>query len=211
LGWPQNYFFDHVDVEIQKAIEAVARFYEGAGARVIPVDVGFFHQTTDPSTAMALAEAREWHQAQGYFPARAAEYGEDVRKRLEMGADVRAVDYLDAWQILAATHAACESLFGTVHAVLAPVTPVAATPIGTKVITLAGHEEPVRSALLRLCRPANFAHLPAISLPCGFTAGRLPIGLQLIGPRYGEESLCAVARVYEQAHAWRQARPELAS
>ena len=64
--------------------------------------------------------------------------------------------------------------------------------------------EPVRAALLRLCRPANLAGLPAISVPCGFTSEGLPVGLQVIGPRCGEEIVLRLALAFEQAHSWHE-------
>jgi Asp-tRNA(Asn)/Glu-tRNA(Gln) amidotransferase A subunit family amidase len=76
-------------------------------------------------------------------------------------------------------------------------------------LTLDGQEEPVRAALLRLCRPANLAGLPAISVPCGFTRAGLPVGLQIIGPRCSEEMVLRLALAYEQAHPWHTKHPVL--
>jgi aspartyl-tRNA(Asn)/glutamyl-tRNA(Gln) amidotransferase subunit A len=209
LGRPREYFFEQVDAEVQQAVERAARACEALGARITEVSLPRLHDMTEPSTHMALAEARAWHQSQGWFPARAADYGEDVRKRLEMGADVRAVDYIESLRLKALLTAEMRGVFRNVDAIVAPVTPVAATLIGQKVALCGGQEEPVRAALLRLNRPANFTGLPAISVPCGFTRGGLPMGLQLIGQPFGECDLCAMARAYEQAHEWHQAHPPL--
>jgi aspartyl-tRNA(Asn)/glutamyl-tRNA(Gln) amidotransferase subunit A len=209
LGRPREYFFEQIDAEVQQAVEQAARACETLGARITEVSLPRLHDMTEPSTHMALAEARAWHQSQGWFPARAADYGEDVRKRLEMGADVRAVDYIESLRLKALLAAEMRAVFRSVDAIVAPVTPVAATLIGQKVVFSGGQEEPVRAALLRLNRPANFTGLPAISVPCGFTRGGLPMGLQLIGQPFGEPDLCAIARAYEQAHEWHQARPPL--
>lgn len=207
LGWPRDYFFERIDTSIRAAVQAAMRDLEALGARFEEISLPQLHRATDPSTALALAEALEWHKSQGYWPARAAEYGEDVRKRLELGGDVRAIDYLDAWKIEAEVQLDFQIAFQKVHAMVAPVTPIAATPLGAKVVSIDGQDEPVRAALLRLCRPANFTHLPAMSLPCGFTSDGLPIGLQLIGQRWGEYDLCAIARAYEQSHDWHKRRP----
>jgi len=209
LGRPREYFFEGLDAEVQQAVERAVQACEELGARVVEAAVPGMREMTEPSTHMALAEARAWHQSQGWFPARAGDYGEDVRKRLEMGAEVRAVDYIESLRRKALLTAEMRGVFRRVDAIFAPVTPVAATLIGQNVVLLGGQEEPVRAALLRLNRPANFAGLPAISVPCGFTSGGLPIGLQLIGPPFGERDLCHIARAYEQAHEWRKARPPL--
>ena len=71
-------------------------------------------------------------------------------------------------------------------------------------------KETVRSALVRLNRPANLTGHPAISIPCGFTRSGLPIGLQLIGPNWSEARLLAIALVYEDATDWHKRRLPLA-
>jgi len=82
LGWPREYFFDRVDSEIKRAIEAAAKVLENLGAGVEEISLPHIAESVDPSTQIALAEALEYHESQGYFPARAADYGKDVRKRL---------------------------------------------------------------------------------------------------------------------------------
>jgi aspartyl-tRNA(Asn)/glutamyl-tRNA(Gln) amidotransferase subunit A len=84
---------------------------------------------------------------------------------------------------------------------------VAAPPIGAKLVRIGAEEESVRSAMVRLNRPANFTGVPAISVPCGFTREGLPIGLQLMGPAWSEPRLLRLANAYEQATGWHQNFP----
>ncbi|MGH9778701.1 MAG: amidase family protein, partial [Candidatus Acidiferrales bacterium] len=138
---------------------------------------------------------------------RAADYSDDVRKRLELGGEVKATDYLRAWETKQEFLADFAAAFEQVDAILAPTTPVAASPIGAHSVRIggptaanpAGDEENVRTALLRLNRPQNLTGLPAISVPCGFTRAGLPIGMQLIAASWEEAELLRIARVYEQA------------
>ncbi len=65
------------------------------GARIENVSLPHLHESVQASTNIGLAEATDYHESQGYFPARAPEYGDDVRGRLEAGENVRAVDYLE--------------------------------------------------------------------------------------------------------------------
>jgi aspartyl-tRNA(Asn)/glutamyl-tRNA(Gln) amidotransferase subunit A len=58
-----------------------------------------------------------------------------------------------------------------------------------------------------MTRPANLTGNPAISIPCGFTAQGLPVGLQLIGPRWGEARLLSIALAYEQSTEWHRRHP----
>ncbi len=207
LGLPADYFFEWLDVDIRRAVEAAVRLCKDLGAAVREVSMPWIAPSDDAGTKIALAEASHWHRAQGWFPQRAEDYGEDVRKRLEMGLEISAADYLAAKDKQASISASAAEVFHGIHALVAPVTPVAATPIGEKMASVCGRQEPVRGALLRLNRPANFTGLPAMSLPCGFTRAGLPVGLQLIGPPLGELALCALGRVYEQASDWHLHRP----
>ncbi len=209
LGWPREYFFDKLDAEVRRAVEAAARTFEQHGARIEEISLSHIGESVDPSTHIALAEATAFHQSAGYFPARAAEYSQEVRARLERGAEVRAVDYLKAFEVQKVVRADFEAAFIRVDAILAPTVPVPAPCIGEKVVTIGSEEETVRAALLRLNRPANFTGLPAISVPCGFTQKGLPIGLQLIGPAFDEARLLRIAYAYERATEWHKRRPAI--
>ena len=127
---------------------------------------------------------------------------DDVRHRLEQGTQVRAVNYLRGLAMKAEAEKDFQAVFDRVDAIVAPVTAVSATRIGQPDVEIAGETETVRSALVRMNRPANFTGHPAISLPCGFTREGLPVGLQLIGPRWSEARLLAIAFAYEQATEW---------
>jgi aspartyl-tRNA(Asn)/glutamyl-tRNA(Gln) amidotransferase subunit A len=207
LGWPKQYFFERVDPEVQRAIEVATGVFRSAGARVEEVSVPHLADSPEPSANIALAEATHYHQSQELYPARAAEYGADVSSRLEMGTQVRAVDYLRAFEVKRQIEHDFESAFERVDAILAPAVPIAAPRIGESEVKIADEKETVRSALVRLNRPTNLTGHPAISVPCGFTLGGLPVGLQLIGPRWAEASLLAIALVYEEATAWHSQHP----
>src|SRR5712691_1380451 len=203
LGIPQDYFWDRVDDEVREILTKALHESERHGVVLHEFRSTEIHRWTEPSTHIALADATAFHQQAGWFPARAREYGDDVRKRLEMGADVRATDYLRALEMrqLAWLH-----LFGqgkdsvTFHALAVPTTPFAAPPIDSEEVSLKGQAEPVRAGLVRLNRPLNFAEVPAISIPFGFTASGLPVGLQLIGLSWAERHLLRIAHAFERAH-----------
>ena len=210
LGWPKQYFFHRIDREVRDAIEAAAKRFESLGARIVDVSLPGVDRSVDPSTNIALAEATQYHESQGYFPAQAEQYGEEVRRRLELGREVRAVDYLNALEVKRAVTREFDAAFENVDAILAPTLPIAAPLIGEKEVMIGDEKETVRSALVRLNRPANLTGHPAISIPCGFTRSGLPIGLQLIGPNWSEARLLAIALVYEDATDWHKRRLPLA-
>ena len=211
LGWPKDYFFERIDPEVQQAIGVAGKVLQQIGARIQDVSLPHLADSQESATNIALAEATRYHQSQGFYPARTADYGSDVSGRLEMGAQVRAVHYLRGLEVKREVEQDFDSAFNRVDAILAPAVPIAAPRIGENELIIAGEKETVRSALVRLNRPANFTGHPAIAIPCGFTQEGLPIGLQLIGPKWGEATLLAIAFAFEQTTNWHTRHPEFSA
>ncbi|HKO05609.1 MAG TPA: amidase [Candidatus Acidoferrales bacterium] len=209
VGLPRDYFFDRLAPEVMAAIQAARGVWEKRGVRFAEVALPQLEAANRATLPIALAEAYQYHRAAGYFPARAADYSEDVRARLEKGASVTAADYLDARAVCRRSTEELRSCGERVDALLAPTVPIAAPRIGQERVAIAGAEEDVRGALLRLCRPANLWGAPAISIPCGATAEGLPIGAQLIGFEGREAELLTLAEMFEQATEWHARRPSL--
>jgi len=210
IGWPKQYFFERIDREVHDAIESAAKCFKSLGATIKQVSLPGLEHSVEPSTNIALAEATQYHESQGYFPAQADKYGDDVRYRLELGRKILAADYLHALDVKREITREFDLVFENVDVILAPTLPIAAPRIGEKEVIIGGEKETVRSALVRLNRPANLTGHPAISIPCGFTRGGLPIGLQLIGPHWSEARLLSIALAYEDATEWHKRRPQLA-
>ena len=211
VGWPKQYFFERIDGEVYGAIESAAKCFKSLGATIKPVALPGLEHTVEPSTKIALAEATQYHESQGYFPAQAGKYGDDVRHRLELGRKVLAADYLHALDVKQEITRELDAVFTDNDVILAPTLPVAAPLIDIREVMIAGEKETVRSAFVRLNRPANLTGHPAISIPCGFTCSGLPIGLQLIGPHWSEARLLSIAQAYEDATEWHKQRPQPAS
>jgi len=211
LGWPKDYFFERIDPEVQQVIGVAGKVLQQIGARIQDVSLPHLADSQESATNIALAEATRYHQSQGFYPARTADYGSDVSGRLEMGAQVRAVHYLRGLEVKREVEQDFDSAFKLVDAILAPAVPIAAPRIGENELIIAGEKETVRSALVRLNRPANFTGHPAIAIPCGFTQEGLPIGLQLIGPKWGEATLLAIAFAFELATNWHTRHPEFSA
>lgn len=208
LGWPRDFFFERVDDEVAQAIETAVKLLEKRGARVRQISLPHITDSADAGTQIALAEALHYHQSAGFYPARAADYGADVRSRLELGGNVRAADYLRALDARAPIMAEFDAALAGVDAIVAPPAPIAAPRIGESVVRIRGEEETVRSALVRVSRPANFTRHPAISIPCGFTSESMPIGLQLIGRHWDEACLLEIAGFYESETDWHTRHPK---
>ncbi len=207
IGLPREHFFDGLDPEVGAAVEAAARQMERLGARLRDVSLPGVAGWVAEAAEIAFAEARRYHESAGYFPARAAEYGRDVRRLLERGGEIRAVDYLADTDHMRQVRAGWDEMLSGFDALLTPATPIPAPPLGRRTAPIEGREETVRAALLRLCRPANFTGAPALVLPCGFTRAGLPIGLQLMGPLWSEQRLLHIGYAYEQSTEWHNRHP----
>jgi len=207
LGWPREYFFESLDDEVRNTVESARRKLQSLGATVEEVSLPRIHESVEPSTQIAFAEALAAHRAAGWYPAQRSKYSEELQRRLEAGFEIRAADYLGALEAQKNARADFDAAFERVEALVVPTVPVAAPRIGEDKVMIAGREETVRAALIRLNRPANFTGLPAISIPCGFTGSGLPIGLQMIGRAFDEAGLLRIARAFEQATEWHLRRP----
>ncbi len=199
LGIPKEFFFDVLSPEVAAGYDGATRILGKNGAHLKKVSLPRLYQTEEAGNQIAWAEALHYHQQSGWFPSRASEYGEDVRSRLEMGTSVSAVTYLQALEMRERFIAEFHALLSEsgLDALVVPTTPITAPLIDEESISIDGTPHPTRALLLRLNRPANLAGIPAISVPCGFTKGTLPIGLQFIGPLHSEPFLLALATQFE--------------
>lgn len=202
VGVPRDFFLKIVSVEVEYAFESALRVLRKLGATLKEASIPLLQETEDAGNQIAWAEATHYHQHAGWFPDRAADYGEDVRTRLELGAKVTATMYLQALEqreaFIGGFHAAMAD--AKLDALVVPTTPIPAPAIGEETTAVCGSNHPTRALLLRNNRPANLAGLPAISISCGLTPDGLPVGLQLIGCVTDETLLLRIACSFELAH-----------
>jgi len=201
LGIPRQLFFDALSPDVRRAFDSALGDLRKAGMKTTDVSIPLLDETEDAGNHIAWVEASLFHSQQGFFPARAAEYGEDVRSRLEMGAKISALDYLRALEIqkqfVQQFHLALAD--SDADAIVVPTTPIDAPLMDQETSRIRAHDYPTRALLLRLNRPANLAGVAAISLPCGFTPAGLPIGLQIMGGVASEAVLLRVAQIFERS------------
>jgi len=151
-----------------------------------------------------MPEASLAHMERGWLSERLDAYTEKTRSRLLQGQAIPAVDYLRAQQQRRAFSSYLRSSMQVVHALVLPTIPMPAILIeqADTDILIDGVTENATVALLRLTMPYNLAGLPAISLPCGFSAGGLPIGLQVVGKPFEEAMILRIAHAYQQLTDW---------
>ncbi|MGA7567332.1 MAG: amidase [Terriglobales bacterium] len=201
IGIPRPFFFDDLDPEIAAATENAIEVFRKLNAEIreikldVPID-----RTLASAEAYAYHKIFVEHSPELYQPATLA--------RIKSGAAISPDDALRARRELDAARESIRQIFDEVDVLLTPTVPIPPPKIGD----LREHPEDLRPReliMLRNTRPFNVWGTPAISIPCGFTAAGLPIGLQLAAaPRHGIMLLQA-AQAYEQATSWHQQMPSL--
>jgi len=210
LGRPREHYWEKLDPEVRRAADAAVRDMEKRGAVVREVSLPHLKESLSAATEVSTAEIYHVHESAGYFPARAADYGESVRNRIAAGSTVLAHRFLAGLDVRKRLLAEFDAAFEEVDAIVAPTLPVPAPPIGAEFMQIDGEQVGVRPAVVGHARPPNFTGLPAISIPCGFTDAGLPIGLQLIGRAFDEATLLRIACSYERTHDWGERHPQIA-
>ena len=127
-----------------------------------------------------------------------------MRLRLQVGLQLRAVDYLGGLESQRRLRAEVEEQFAKMDVLVTPTTVFTATRIEDELST-SGREIYIH----RFTCPFNLTGQPAISLPCGFDSLGLPVGLQIVGRPFDEETVLRAAHAYEQATEWHLRRPPL--
>ena len=225
IGIPREYFGEGLDPEVAASVQAAVRFYESQGCTVKDVSlphteygIGVYYiiATAECSSNLARFDGiRYGHRSKDakdaveiYSKSRAEGFGAEVKRRIILGTYVLSSGYYDAYYLRAQKVRTLIrqdflNAYRDVDVILTPTAPTPAFRRGAKADPLA----------MYLCDiytiGVNLAGLPAVSVPCGFSADGRPIGMQLIGQPFGEAELLAMAHTYERAHAWGQRRPTL--
>jgi aspartyl-tRNA(Asn)/glutamyl-tRNA(Gln) amidotransferase subunit A len=225
IGIPKEYFGEGLDPEIGATVERAVAFYKAQGCEIREVSLPHTRYCLDTYYIIATAEAssnlarydgiRYGHRSKNakdivdlYFQSRAEGFGAEVKRRIILGTYVLSSGYYDAYYLRAQKVRTLIrrdflNAYREVDALLTPTSPIPAFKLGEK-------SDPLAMYLCDIYTiGVNLAGLPAISVPCGFTSGNLPIGLQLIGQPFREADLLAVAHAYERAHDWHTKTPTL--
>jgi aspartyl-tRNA(Asn)/glutamyl-tRNA(Gln) amidotransferase subunit A len=227
LGLAKEYMIGGLDPEVKRAIEGAVEQFTKLGAEVVEVSLPHTDYAIATYYIIATAEAsanlarfdgiRYGLRVDGadpielYGKTRGAGFGPEVKRRIILGTYVLSSGYYDAYYLRAQkvrTLIRQDFLkaFEKVDAILTPTSPTAAFKVGEK------SADPLQMYLMDIFTiSCNLAGICGISVPCGFTATqpRLPIGLQLLGKPFGEETILRLAHAYEQSTAWRKEKPPL--
>ena len=205
VGFPKPNFFERTQKEVREKILQALKVFEQLGARIQEVDLGGVRDAGRVFAVIVIAEALAFHW--NWISKRPQDYGADLRERMENSKDQPTVAYLHAQEKRRKITQVFEEILKKVDVVVTPTLPVVATGLEEKEIKIGRLREVVRTVLLRFTPPGNLTGLPAISVPCGFSANHLPIGMQIFGRRYDEATVLRVAYAYEQATPWNRGFP----
>ncbi len=195
IGLPRNFYFDHIDKEVDAAVYFLGYTAEDLGAELMRVQVPDGEQLNTLAHVTLLAEAASVHEP--YLRKRRKTYGDDVRALLDMGRIVPAVDYLQAQRLRKRILGVYLDILKRVDALLLPATPMTAPRIGQKQVEILGETEDTRIAATRLLRGFNLLGLPVLALPAGFSSAGLPIGCQIVGRPWDEPLLLRIGAALE--------------
>ena len=225
LGLPDEYFIDGMDPDVERAVRQAIDVLKGLGARIERVSLPTTRHSLAAYYVILPAEAssnlarydgvkfglrvagRDLVEMESRT--RSAGFGAEVKRRIMLGTYALSAGYYDAYygkaqSVRTLVRREFAAAFARVDLIVAPTTPNVAFKHGEKEDPLAMYLNDVFTI------PGNLSGIPGVSVPCGFSATGLPIGLQVLGRPLDEARVLRAAYAYEQATTWRARRPELA-
>ena len=226
VGVPKEYFIKGIDVEVEGAVKNAIRLIEDLGCPVEEISLPHTEYAVSTYYLIAPSEASSNlarydgvrygfrvpdsnSLREMYHRTRAEGFGAEVKRRIMIGTYALSAGYYDAYYLKAQRVRTLikrdfEEAFKKVDIIITPTSPEVAFKIGEKT------DDPLKMYLSDIFTiPCNLAGLPGISIPCGFTSGGLPIGLQFLGRPFDEETILRVAHAYELRTNWRGRRPPI--
>lgn len=219
IGLPKEYYIEGLDADVQAAMSQAIETYKKLGAEFVDISLPhtdyavatyYLIATAEASSNLARYEGVRFghrsEQAEGLIDmmtkSRSEGFGAEVKRRIMLGTYALSSGYYDAYYVKAQKVRTLImrdfiQAFDAVDMILTPVAPTPAFKIGEKI------NDPLQMYLSDIFTiPANLAGTCAMSIPSGFSGSGLPIGLQLIGKPFGEESILRAAHAFEQATEW---------
>ena len=226
VGVPHAFVSEGVDEGVRRAFDEALTTLRDAGAALVDIElphakyaipVYYLVATAEASSNLARYDGvRYGHRSTHakdlkdmYSLTRDEGFGPEVKRRIMLGTYVLSAGYYDAFylkaqQVRTLLRQDYEQAFEKVDVVAMPASPVPPFRLGEKTA------DPLQMYLTDIFTvSANLAGLPGISVPCGFAGERLPVGLQLTGKMFDEETLLRVADAYERATPWHRQRPPI--
>ena len=228
IGVAREFFATGLDAEIERAVREALNVYKNLGARIEEISLPhspyaiaayYLVATAEASSNLARYDGVHFgHRAPKekfdglldmYAQTRGEGFGAEVKRRIMLGTHVLSTGYVDAYYLKALRVRRLikndfDQAFSHCDVVIGPTSPTPAFKIGAKV------NDPLAMYLSDIYTiSANLTGMAGMSIPCGFTKEKLPIGLQILAPAFAEEKLLRMARMYEHETKWHTRRPVL--
>ncbi|MDF7649055.1 amidase [Pantoea sp. Acro-805] len=194
-----------VQPDVAAAYDHMVQWFSAAGARCHTLNLTGLDQAVNALVLINLAEPASLHAA--WLAERPQEYGADVRKLLQAGLAVTAVEYLQVQRFRTGLRMQLLQHLSQVDVILVPTLPFTAPHKGLEAIQMGDREESVLTGNMRYNALASLSALPAISYPAGFDRDGMPIGMQLLGRDGAERQLLAFARCFQREHDYHLQTP----
>ena len=205
IGVPRNFYVDDLESDVATSLDDALATFRRLGARV--VEVGLPDQTAISAAQLIVlaVEATSLHAP--WLRERASEYGTQVRNRLQNGLAYSAVEYLEALRWRGPALAAHLSAISGVDVIIAPASRAAAPTIEETDLGGGPGAEAAIQAITRFMRPINYLGLPVLEIPAGQSRSGMPVGLQLIGRPFDDETAIALGRAFQSATSYHRRIP----
>jgi len=194
-----------IDPQVRAAFESACAALDRQGASLREVDIPDFRIARAVLWAIASVEAADLHRER--LRRSAADYHPVVRARLEAGARIPGHAYVRAQRVRLWLVRELDRTLAESAALLLPVSPITAYPLGARRVNVDGHEEDVGQAVTRYTPLASVTGRPAVALPCGLSSDGLPIAFQVLGHQRDEATVLRIARAYERVADWQPRHP----
>jgi aspartyl-tRNA(Asn)/glutamyl-tRNA(Gln) amidotransferase subunit A len=215
IGLPKSCYFEFATSDVATAVDQAVKNLESQGASIHEIDLPHLKYAVGAETAILYSESFAYHQKYmlgGKFD----EYTESNKMQWDSARYISAADYLQAQRLRRFINRDFERAFDAVDVIC---TPGAGTEANLIQEDVSIDQLPTRKVsagtvtsyeiFLRMTSPANLAGVPALVMPCGFSAAGLPLSLQVMARHFQEATIYQVANAYEQATDWHMRRPEV--
>jgi len=225
IGIPEEYFIEGMDPEVKDAVLEAVKLLEGMGSEIINISLPhtgyavatyYILATSEASSNLARYDGVKYglrikgeNLIDMYMKTRSKGFGDEVKRRIMLGTYALSSGYYEAYykkaqQVRTLIKRDFDEAFKKVDVLITPTSPTPAFKIGEKI------SDPLQMYLSDIFTiSVNLAGVPAISIPCGFSSENLPIGLQIIGRPFEEETILNIAYCYEQSTEWHKRKRPL--
>ncbi|VEF46651.1 glutamyl-tRNA(Gln) amidotransferase subunit A [Bacillus freudenreichii] len=202
LGFYEPYMYSGIDPDVKSVVEKAFQQMESLGAEIIPIELPFIDSALEGLKTIAQSEVVAYHEP--LLKKHGDLYGDDLKYRFQYGRDVSATAYINAQRVRKKFIQSTLAQMKGIDALIGPTNVQPPFEIGTMV-----PEQAISNMFVLGKTPlANILGFPTLSVACGFTRDKFPVGLQIIGKPFSDHRIMEIADCYERSESWTAALKE---